>query len=42
MGCKGKLPKSEFARNNMEKYCPQFLLNEWRDQMFKVGGNEKL
>ena len=41
VGCKGIIPPEEY-RHDLEKYCKEFLVNEWRKEMFKEGGNERI
>lgn len=39
INCKGKIAKGE-NRNDMEKQCKDFILNEWRNEMSKrIGDN---
>ena len=39
--CDGVIPPMKF-RNNLEKYCKDFILIKWRKDMFKDAGNKRL
>lgn len=41
VNCKGKIANGEF-RNDMEKKCKDFEINEWRTEMSKRIGDEMI